>query len=88
MSGQLKLIASLKALRGSVAIFFGANIFIPSKNSEWFLQVDFVPEELKSLPFFTALANWASNLSPQQMVAISMFALALGALRWIEAIGI
>lgn len=88
MAKGLKVVACLKAFRGSVALAFGASFFIPSTKSTLILQGNIATVELKSLPLFKALIDWISSFSAQQIVSISLLALILGTVRWIEAVGI
>jgi uncharacterized membrane protein (DUF2068 family) len=90
MYKKLKVIACLKILRGTIAIVIGVSLL------EVHLYLQFNSWEnhsnLKNLalndPFFQLLTSYFSRLTQEQIVSVSVLAICLGALRWLEAYGI
>lgn len=89
MSKSLKAIACIKAFRGSMAFAVGASIFSIPQNSTLLPWSDYLaPGRLRSYPVIETLINWVGSLSKEQLFAMGLLALALGMLRWTEAVGI
>lgn len=89
MAKTLKTIASLKAIRGSMAFTIGASLIWAPSTKDQFIWEDYPAlVKLQSSTLFQTTINWIADFSNDQIVSISLLAFTLGTLRWAEAIGI
>jgi len=90
MHKKLKVIACLKILRGTIAIAIGVSLLQVHLHLQFNSLKDY--SNLKNLalndPFFQLLTSYFSKLTQEQIVSVSVLAICLGALRWLEAYGI
>jgi uncharacterized membrane protein (DUF2068 family) len=90
MHKKLKVIACLKILRGTIAIAIGVSLLQVHLHLQFNSWKDH--PNLKNLalndPFFQLLTSYFSKLTQEQIVSVSILAICLGALRWLEAYGI
>ena len=90
MNKKIRLIACLKALRGSAALLVGVALFITYNDSETFAwaQHSMIKNFALNDPVFQILINWVAEFSKEQVLIISLLAFTLGILRYIESAGI
>ncbi len=89
MAKTLKTIASLKAIRGSMAFTIGAGLIWAPTTKDQFIWEDYPAlVELQSSSAFKTAINWIISFTNEQIIAIGILAFSLGILRWVEAVGI
>jgi len=90
MNKNLKVIACLKVLRGTLAIAVGVTLYIIFGYSEvlnW-QEHSFISSIAQKDPFFQIFIDWLAKFPNEQVLYISLFAFAIGLIRYIEAIGV
>jgi hypothetical protein len=90
MNKNLKVIACLKVLRGTLAIAVGVTLYIIFGHSEvlnW-QEHSFISSIAQKDPFFQIFIDWLAKFPNEQVLYISLFAFGIGLIRYIEAIGV
>jgi hypothetical protein len=90
MNKNLKVIACLKVLRGSLAMAVGVTLYIIYGHSEvlnW-QEHSFISSISQKDPFFQIFIDWLAKFPNEQVLYISLFAFGIGLIRYIEAIGV
>ena len=90
MNKNLKVIACLKVLRGTLAIAVGVTLYIIFGHSEvlnW-QEHSFISSIAQKDPFFQIFIDWLAKFPNEQVLCISLFAFGIGLIRYIEAIGV
>ena len=90
MNKNLKVIACLKALRGTLAMAVGVTLYIIYGHSEvlnW-QEHSFISSIAQKDPFFQIFIDWLAKFPNEQVLYISLFAFGIGLIRYIEAIGV
>jgi uncharacterized membrane protein (DUF2068 family) len=90
MYKKLKAIACLKLLRGSVAIAIGVSLLqvhAHLQSNSW-EDHPFLKNLALNDPFFQLLTSYLAKLTQGQIFSVSVLAISLGTLRWMEAYGI
>lgn len=90
MSKGLRIIACLKVVRGSLTIAVGCSIIVTYQSFDaliWAEHPILTTFSSKDL-FLRKLIDWMFAFPKQQVLALGLLAISLGALRYIEAIGI
>ena len=90
MNKNLKVIACLKVLRGTLAIVVGVTLYIIFGHSEllnW-QEHSFISSIAQKDPFFQIFIDWLAKFPNEQVLYISLFAFGIGLIRYIEAIGV
>ena len=90
MNKNLKVIAYLKVLRGTLAIAVGVTLYIIFGHSEvlnW-QEHSFISSIAQKDPFFQIFIDWLAKFPNEQVLYISLFAFGIVFIRYIEAIGV
>ena len=90
MNKNLKVIACLKVLRGTLAMAVGVTLYIIFGHSEvlnW-QEHSFISSIAQKDPFFQIFIDWLAKFPNEQVLYISLFAFGIGLIRYIEAIGV
>jgi len=90
MNKNLKVIACLKVLRGTLAMAVGVTLYIIYGHSEvlnW-QEHSFISSIAQKDPFFQIFIDWLAKFPNEQVLYISLFAFGIGLIRYIEAIGV
>jgi hypothetical protein len=90
MNKNLKVIACLKVLRGTLAIAVGVTLYIIFGHSEvlnW-QEHSFISSIAQKDPFFQIFIDWLAKFPNEQVLYIALFAFGIGLIRYIEAIGV
>ena len=90
MNKNLKVIACLKVLRGTLAMAVGVTLYIIYGHSEvlnW-QEHSFISSISQKDPFFQIFIDWLAKFPNEQVLYISLFAFGIGLIRYIEAIGV
>jgi hypothetical protein len=90
MNKNLKVIACLKVLRGTLAIVVGVTLYIIFGHSEllnW-QEHSFISSIAQKDPFFQIFIDLLAKFPNEQVLYISLFAFGIGLIRYIEAIGV
>jgi len=90
MNKNLKVIACLKVLRGTLAIAVGVTLYIIFGYSEvlnW-QEHSFIGSIAQKDPFFQIFIDWLAKFPNEQVLYIALFAFGIGLIRYIEAIGV
>lgn len=90
MNKSLKAIATLKALRGCIALVIGIFLVQTSQNSKGLVWIKH--PTLRALsesdPFLQQLVKFFTEFSQTQILHLGLLTICLGILRWVEAGGI
>lgn len=89
MNRGFKVIATLRALRGIIALAIAATLIYLSQgdvNAAADLLSGFVT--VASDPALELATHWLGSISKNQILSLALLAFLLGSIRWIEAIGL